>query len=144
MNSAAALSSTLLTRVHIPHFLRCTVTATIGLSADFVWLQVRRTPLTGRRRYTARTVQDPPCGAVRGERDQIRSVAIRAGTWQISSPAFRTLDAMTNTKHEEKARSDRNQLLRMLFFRLTISLMGWSFAPKNRRTVNVTLNDAPH
>src|ERR1700722_19798434 len=86
---------------HIPHFVRLTVTATIGLDADFISLQVRRTPLTGRRRHTARTVQDPSRGAVRGERDQVRSVAIRAETWQISSAAFRALDAMTNTRHED-------------------------------------------
>lgn len=86
---------------HIPHFFRRTVTATISLTADFVWFQVRRTALTGGRRHTARTVQDPSRGAVHGERDQIRSVAIRAKTRQISSAASRALDTMANTKHDD-------------------------------------------
>jgi hypothetical protein len=41
---------------------------------------------------------------VRGERDEVRSVAIRAEAWQIASTAFRALDAMTNTMHEDGKR----------------------------------------
>jgi hypothetical protein len=83
-----------------PHFVRRTETATVGLVAEFICLQVHRTPLTARRRFAARTVQNPTRDAVRTERDQIRSIAIRTGTRQIASTAFRALDAVTNAKHE--------------------------------------------
>src|SRR5690349_1731206 len=91
-----------------------------GLAADFVWPQVRRTPLTRRRRHATRTVQDPPCGAVRSEWNQIRSVAVWAGTWQISSTASRTFDAMAKTRHEiekDSAWRDVHHATRFVFLR---------------------------
>ena len=92
------------------HLIRRTVTAEIGLAADFVSLQIRRIPLTRRQGHTTRTIQNPSRRAVNVERDEIRSVPIGTGTGQISSAAFRALDAMTNTRHKEwKPGVDRNQ-----------------------------------
>ena len=83
-----------------PHFVRRTITAAVGWFTDFIGFQVAPSPLGGSRATTG-AEQYPSGQAVICEGHQIRPVVVGAGTRQISSAAFRALNAMTNTLHSD-------------------------------------------
>ena len=74
-----------------------TVATMVSLVRDGAQLQLVPTPSTGHGWPVAGTVQGPFFGDSGSQRYQVRPVAIRTETDQISSKAHRTLDAMAET-----------------------------------------------
>ena len=79
-----------------------TITPAISSIGNRVDLQLGPLPSTGSGRPTARTAQNPFLFSSVNQRHEARSVTVRAETNQISSKAFRALDAMAYTTEHEK------------------------------------------
>lgn len=76
----------------------------MGGPRNFIGLQVIATPATRTRRRSARAVERPFGIRTSRRRQQIRAVLVRTESNQITSEAFRTFHAMTNTpSHESPA-----------------------------------------
>jgi hypothetical protein len=74
-----------------------TITTIVSRTGNHVHLQLPPMPLTGDRRPAAGTIQGPFFQGADGERNQVRTVSVRAETDQISRAALRTLDATAKT-----------------------------------------------
>jgi hypothetical protein len=85
-------------------FLWWPVTAIVSLIGDGVSLQLVPPPLTGDWRPATGTVESPFIRKPGNQRQQVGAVSIRAASGQISSAAFRTLNAMASTGCHEKYR----------------------------------------
>lgn len=98
-------------RHHVPYLSRRSITPPVRLDRHVIRLQIAPTPLTGCMRHAAGTVQHPSCRKVFRQRHQVRPVAIRTRSRQISGETFRAFDTMTNTRHGGTQISDFSKLI---------------------------------
>src|SRR5713101_1474640 len=85
-------------RAYRHDFVGRSITAIVSLIRDRIDLQLRPVPSTGNGWPAAGTVEGPFIREARAKGHQVRPVAVRTETNQISSEALRALDAMAKTR----------------------------------------------